>query len=396
MSYSRQVNKYSLHVLALFAAMALGLAACGTPEETTPDPTATETEPGAPTAAEPTATPEPAFDVEGHFSGETVNVIVGFSPGGGFDTISRLVAQFLPDALPGNPQVIVTNEPGGAGLRGLQSTLRSEPDGLTITSIPPLHITRVLAGEEIEGFDLQTAVLVGNPTAAESADALYVRREVASSWDEVIALGRDITHGVTEPGHQGSAGVQMMEAVGAPIRNIYGYGGTSEIMAAFDRGEIDSTNNGSYNVVPALYPEWVDERFLVPVFYWGPDPREHEPEYMEWLEEIDAPLPPHMFDVWDFSEQEEELFLLLRAIQVGMNRTYILAPETPVEIRDAWRQALAEIVEDPEYIELAVTAGYEVGLGDPSEMDEHIQAGRELLQDPEMRELFTVLGGASN
>lgn len=59
-----------------------------------------------------------------------VKVIVAFSPGGGVDLMSRVVAQKLTESL-GQP-VVVENRPGANGLIGSEAVARSAPDGYTL------------------------------------------------------------------------------------------------------------------------------------------------------------------------------------------------------------------------------------------------------------------------
>ncbi len=51
------------------------------------------------------------------YRGKTINLMVGSGEGGGFDLSARLVAQFLPRFIPGNPTIVVQNMPGASGLR---------------------------------------------------------------------------------------------------------------------------------------------------------------------------------------------------------------------------------------------------------------------------------------
>ena len=37
------------------------------------------------------------------YKGKTIRIVVGYSPGGGFDTFSRLIGRHLGSHLPGNP-----------------------------------------------------------------------------------------------------------------------------------------------------------------------------------------------------------------------------------------------------------------------------------------------------
>jgi len=67
------------------------------------------------------------------YKGKTIKVLVSSSPGGGTDTVARLVSRFLPKYLPGNPETYVQNMPAGGGLVANNYFYRvSKPDGLTL------------------------------------------------------------------------------------------------------------------------------------------------------------------------------------------------------------------------------------------------------------------------
>ena len=52
------------------------------------------------------------------FSGKKITIITPFKEGGGTDGLARLFAPYLQKELPGNPDVIVLNQPGGGGVTG--------------------------------------------------------------------------------------------------------------------------------------------------------------------------------------------------------------------------------------------------------------------------------------
>src|SRR4051812_23586197 len=68
------------------------------------------------------------------YAGKTVTITVGFSAGGGYDLYARLAGQFLGRYIPGKPTVIVSNMPGGGGLRAALHLFNSAPkDGTALT-----------------------------------------------------------------------------------------------------------------------------------------------------------------------------------------------------------------------------------------------------------------------
>jgi tripartite-type tricarboxylate transporter receptor subunit TctC len=64
------------------------------------------------------------------FSGKTVRLIVGFGPGGGYDSYARMLAPYLSKTL--GATVIVENRPGAGGLVALNGVYIAPPDGLTM------------------------------------------------------------------------------------------------------------------------------------------------------------------------------------------------------------------------------------------------------------------------
>src|SRR5438045_8967692 len=58
------------------------------------------------------AVPARAEPIEDFYRGKTLRMLSGYGPGGGYDIYGRLVAEFLPRHLPGNPTIVTQNMPG--------------------------------------------------------------------------------------------------------------------------------------------------------------------------------------------------------------------------------------------------------------------------------------------
>ena len=76
--------------------------------------------------------------VEQFYKGKQISLIVGSSPGGGYDTYARLLARHFGDAIPGNPTVVVQNMSGAGSNRAAGYIYSVAPkDGTAIGAIFP-------------------------------------------------------------------------------------------------------------------------------------------------------------------------------------------------------------------------------------------------------------------
>src|SRR3954470_1166826 len=60
--------------------------------------------------------PARAQTVEQFYRGRTINLIVGFNPGGAYDPYARTLARHLPKYLPGSPAIVVKNMQGAGSV----------------------------------------------------------------------------------------------------------------------------------------------------------------------------------------------------------------------------------------------------------------------------------------
>jgi tripartite-type tricarboxylate transporter receptor subunit TctC len=283
----------------------------------------------------PTVGAQKSRDLAKHFESKPVTIIVGSAPGGGYDTFSRLVALFAAKYLPGNPRFIVKNVPGGGQLRGLRKTMKSKPDGLTIGLLHPRFVARELFGIDVPDFDLKKVRVLGTPSGGiKRPSLLCARRDLATSWDKILQLGRPVTVGANAPGGMGSTlGPEFVAAIGGPVKMIYGYGGAGEVLAAFNRGELDTIQYCSKAYIPRLYPEWITEKRAAPIFWWGGK------SSSDYLGRLGADA--------NFGR---------------MGRLFVAPPGVEDHIYRVWKTAFEATVRDPEFNKRAAIAGMEVGL----------------------------------
>ena len=66
-----------------------------------------------------------------------LKIVAGFPPGGGVDTVARLIGQGMSSEL--GQTIVVENKPGAAGTIGAAQVAKSDPDGYTLLVTPGGH-----------------------------------------------------------------------------------------------------------------------------------------------------------------------------------------------------------------------------------------------------------------
>src|SRR6266545_701638 len=118
------------------------------------------------------------------FKGKTVTYIVATSPGGGYDTYGRLVAEYMQHYLPGST-FIVKNMPGAGHMIGTNAIYASRPDGLTIGTFNTGLIYNQLIRHEAARFDLEKMSWVGKAAYDPRVMAIAVQSPIRTYQDLV-------------------------------------------------------------------------------------------------------------------------------------------------------------------------------------------------------------------
>jgi len=71
------------------------------------------------------------------YPAKPLRIIVGYSPGGGTDVLSRVLAKYLGEHF--KQTVLVENRAGAGGIVGSELAARAAPDGYTLHTIPSTH-----------------------------------------------------------------------------------------------------------------------------------------------------------------------------------------------------------------------------------------------------------------
>src|SRR3954464_4033421 len=81
------------------------------------------------------------------YPSKPVRMVVPYAAGGGTDTLARMIAQRLTDAL--SQSVVVDNRPAVDGIVGSEVVARSNPDGYTLMLISSSHAINPALGRKL-------------------------------------------------------------------------------------------------------------------------------------------------------------------------------------------------------------------------------------------------------
>src|SRR5436190_22724095 len=104
------------------------------------------------------------------YQGKNLTVIVGYAPGGGVDASARAITRHLGRFIPGQPNIVVQNMEGAAGIVSVNHLERRvAPDGLTL-GVPgrSWYIEAIVKRPGIT-FDPVKLTYIGSPGALTSA-----------------------------------------------------------------------------------------------------------------------------------------------------------------------------------------------------------------------------------
>lgn len=277
-----------------------------------------------------------------YFQGKTVRLIVSSTAGSNYDLYGRLVAQYIGKHIPGKPEVVVQNMPGGGNIIGANYLYSvAKPDGLTFGTMNAALYFNQLGGNKDVQFDWSKYIYIGSPDRSE--DMMYLRSDAPF---KTMADVRKATEG-PKCGSTGTGTTShylptlLNDGIGTKFNVVTGYPGGPEIDLAVERNEVQCrafTIAGWFT--GDSYANWRKTGFarVVVQTHRKRDPRLAEvPTVYELLDEFKAP------------ETIKKLASLLIASN-SFGRPYVLPPATPPEQVKILREAFMKTLSDAELL----------------------------------------------
>jgi len=325
----------------------------------------------------PTMIPEKS-GADDFYKGKVVRFVVGFPPGGGYDLSSRTVGRHMGKYIPGNPTIVVENMTGAGSLIAANYTYNSaKPDGIFVGIWNGGFVLRQALGDKAVRFDARKLGWIGAPTKGTPFCSIMAHTGL-KSLKEVISANRELKMGSPGPGSTYDDLPQILNrTLGTKFKVISGYEGTSTILVAMRRKEIDGgcwTWESARTTARLMLDAKADEK-LIPFLIHSQEP---DPEVKE------LPLIPEVIKGKDN--------LSAYRTWVGtyeFQRPFSVPPGTPKERLELLRKAFAATMKDPEFIAEAEKSKQEVTYVSAQEIDKHVN--QVLGITPKAKELLDFL-----
>jgi tripartite-type tricarboxylate transporter receptor subunit TctC len=301
-----------------------------------------------------------ADTVADFYKGKTVQLVLGYGPGGGYDVYARSVARFLGKFIPGNPNVVVVNMPGAGSLRATNYLYTTAPkDGLVIGAFArDMPLMGILGGNSNVQFDPRKFTWLGSASsAANDAYLLFTRKDAPVKTIEAARdlKGPKLNLGGTAEGATGNdVAVLLRDTIGLNVNIITGYPDSGALFLAADRKEIDGRFVG-LSAVQSSKKDWLT-----------PDSNMHV--LMQFARATRHPMFPDAPTARELAKDKKSLDLIeIAELPYTLSRPLAAPPGLPPERAEALQNAFTAMLNDAEFRSEAEKLGLDVSPVDGKE-----------------------------
>jgi tripartite-type tricarboxylate transporter receptor subunit TctC len=277
--------------------------------------------------------PAGAQPVAEFYAGKTLNVIIGFGPGGGYDRWGRLIARHIGKHLPGKPTVVAQNMPGAGSYVAASHLYNAAPkDGTAIGIIARDAALGPLSGAPGARFEPTKMSWLGSPTKEHN---VCIAHHTAKVKDVKQLRDSELILGDTGPGTGTRSYPKVLnDLLGFKFKLVGGFRSSADVFLAIERGEVEGICE-SLDSVNSRKPDWIAKKVVNVLLQAG---AERHPA---------LPGVPFVFDLARTAEERQVLDYLYAG--QGIGRPFVAPPDLPPARLKELRGAFDATMKDAEF-----------------------------------------------
>jgi tripartite-type tricarboxylate transporter receptor subunit TctC len=270
------------------------------------------------------------------YAGKTIDLLIGHSPGGGYDTYARTLARHIGKHIPGQPEVVPKNVTGAGSLVLMNQIANTLPnDGTVFATVNQGMAFEPLFGNDQAKYKAGDIVWLGSLSKGTSLCVSNKDAEV-QTWQDLKS--KTLTVGASGAGASTNIYPRVMaELFDFKFNIITGYPGGNDILLAMERGEVEGRCSWLLSSARTQKPGWIEDGEVNVLFQ------------MALEKHPDLPDVPFVMDFAETDKQKKVLRLFLARQLIA--RPYVMPPGVPQERVAIMRKAMAETAIDPEFLE---------------------------------------------
>ncbi|HXF53881.1 MAG TPA: hypothetical protein VNK52_07135 [Hyphomicrobiaceae bacterium] len=279
------------------------------------------------------------------YKGNTVRIVVGVAVGSGYDLNARLLARHIGAHIPGNPNVVVQNQPGAGSMTMTNQLYANGPFDGTVIGAPFNGLpTAPLLTPEGARFDPTKLIWLGSTNKETQVTYLW---HTAPAQKLADLRDKETVVGAQAPGStQYDYAVLANALFGFKFKVVTGYESTPKIHLAMERGEVHGIAATNWSTLKAIGSDWLKDKKVNVIVQWGLSPHPELAGIPSILDQAKSPA------------ERQALELSLARLEYG--RPFFLPPNVPQERVAALRRAFDATMKDPAYLDEAAKAKIEV------------------------------------
>jgi tripartite-type tricarboxylate transporter receptor subunit TctC len=297
------------------------------------------------------------------FKDKTITITVSTGEGGTYSLLGRLVGRHMPRYLPGTPNMVAQNMPGGGHMLATNYLYNVAPkDGTAIGTVNQTVVShQVLDGKGVR-YDAAKFNWLGGFGSGNAVLAVWHTANVNTFED---LRTKEIIAGATGEGSSAYHYPLVMNRIlGTKLKIVKGYKGIPDVELAMTRGEVHA-RAGSYASYGVNHPDWLkDKKITFPV-------------QIGVKREKDLPDVPLWSEVAKTAEERQVLRLVAAPISLG--RPFLAPPDVPANRLALLRSALAKTMADAAFLAEAAKQNLEI---DPMTAEEVTDIVKETVSAP--------------
>jgi tripartite-type tricarboxylate transporter receptor subunit TctC len=286
-----------------------------------------------------------AEDVASFYRGKQIRFIVGSAPGGTYDLVARAVARYMGAHIPGDPSIIVENQPAASGLVMTNQLYALGPKDGTVIGVPLNGIPAApLLKPNFAHYDADKLIWLGSTTLEPYVAYVWHTAPVQSLSQ---LMSEQLVVGATTPGSTMFDFPQLTNAVlGTKFKIVPGYGSTPLMNEAMERGETQGVAALGWEAVEAQLSHFLADKEVKVIAQFGL--------------QRSATLPdvPLVLDLAKSPADRRALGMLFSRTEIG--RPLFLPPGVPADRVEALRHAFDATMKDEGFLAEARKIGLDI------------------------------------